>query len=103
MSRHLLPNPDGILPDAKIVIGWDRPMATYFLQIWPPGEAQAASVWLGLVLRQFYDLDDFLPVLEEYGITASDALIVELFLDRDLGRSNVVTDWRSGHPVQIAP
>jgi hypothetical protein len=103
VSRHLLPGPEGSEPGTQTVVGWDRPMATYFLQIWPPGQPHAATVWLGLMPGQFYGLDDFLPLLAEHGITVSDALITELFLDRDLGRSNVVTDWRSGRPVQIAP
>lgn len=105
MSRHLLPSPDGVVPGAKVVVGWDPPLATYFLQIWPPDQPEAASVWLGLTHGRFNDLDDFLEVLAEYGVSVHEDLMVELFLDRDLRRSNanVATDWRTGQPVRIVP
>lgn len=101
MSRHLILSPAGTVPGTQTVVGWDRPLSTFFLLIQPPSESDAEQVWAGLSFGEFYDLDDFMPVLARHGIVLPDRLVVALFMDRDMGLSNVVTDWRSGVPLPV--
>ncbi|MBS2550493.1 hypothetical protein KGQ19_26840 [Catenulispora sp. NL8] len=102
MSRHLLPNPDGAEPGTETVAGWDQPMKTYFLMINPPSGSDTEPVWLGRDQGEFYTLEPFIQALAKHGVRLVDTLFAELYFDRDLGRSNTVTDWRSGEPVQLA-
>ncbi|GAA2019036.1 hypothetical protein GCM10009839_14220 [Catenulispora yoronensis] len=100
MSRHLIPNPADFVSGTETVVGWDRPLSTFFLLIRPPEESDGDQVWLGLAAGEFYELDRFLPVLARHGIVLPDRLVLALFMDRDLGRASV-TDWRSGVPVPV--
>jgi len=102
LSRHLLPNPDGADPGTETVAGWDQPMRTYYLMVNPPGGSENEPVWLGQEHGEFYTLDPFVQALITHGVRVPDALYAELYFDRDMGRSNTVTDWRTGSPVQLA-
>lgn len=102
MSRHLLPSAAGSEPGTETVAGWDQRLHTYFLQINPPSNSDAVPVLLGTDFDEFYDPDDFLDVLTQHGIATPDKLIAVLYWDRDLGRMNVITDWRSGDPVNVS-
>lgn len=52
MSRHIL-TPKDPTTTTWVVVGWDRPLATYYAQVWPAGD-DAPAVWLG-ALEQITD------------------------------------------------
>lgn len=65
MSRHEF---TGNRPNLQIVVGWDRPLDTYFAQVWDGGELEEGNLllWLGADLERV-EIDDLAAELAPFG------------------------------------
>lgn len=74
MSRHeLKPKPDQ--PSViKAVIGWDRPLQTFFAQVFTPTEAEEgeATIWLGTEPGELASPEAAIAVVAPYAIIPDD-------------------------------
>ncbi len=84
MSRHGIP---GRAAGTQVVVGWDHPLLTYFVQVHQEGldADENPVVWLGASYRELYDLDDLKRAIRPYADLPAD-LAVTLYADRDEGR-----------------
>lgn len=87
MSRHEIPARD---PAHKIIVGWDHPMQTFFMQVIDrkkedAGEDEKFAAWHGCSLREIYEVDDLRRALRRYG-DLSASMGATLYGDKDEGR-----------------
>lgn len=59
MSRHEIPARD---PAHKVIVGWDHPLLTYFVQVIDRAKEDAGDddkfvLWAGTAPREIYDED----------------------------------------------
>ncbi len=81
MSRHVIGD-----SDVELVVGWDPPLETFFVQIREPG-SDIPYQMMGGDPRQLYDLEDLVTALPwKYRRLLTPGLEVELERDRDEGR-----------------
>ncbi len=68
MTRYVLAGTEG----RPIVVGWDRPLHTYFVQVWPRGtDVEYAEgeplLWAGCFLREVNTVEDLARLVGQYG------------------------------------
>jgi hypothetical protein len=83
MSRHVFES-DG----REVVVGWDMPLMTYYLQIHLPNvdEDENPVVWYGTNPSELYTLTDLEGCLHLHSIKVPKGLEQVLYRDRDEGR-----------------
>lgn len=87
MSRHEIPARD---PAHKIIVGWDHPLQTFFLQVIDrkkeaAGKDEKFVRWLGCSLREIYEVDQLRQRLARYAELTPD-MGATLYGDKDEGR-----------------
>lgn len=80
MSRHLL---DALDPELVVWVGWDPPLATFFLQVEPPGgvDGDGLVCWLGTDWGEIDDAAEVVARLSEWAEVPDD-LVERLEWDR---------------------
>ncbi len=77
MSRYTIPSFD---PVFQIVIGWDRPMRTYFAQVLDtakqPGDDGFARVWAGGTCDEIQTPEALRPLIAAYGDITDEMLSI---------------------------
>jgi hypothetical protein len=68
MSRHEIP---GFSPANKVIVGWDNPMQTFFMQVIDrkkenAGKDEKFVSWRGTALREIYEVEDLRRRLSPY-------------------------------------
>lgn len=87
MSRHDIPARD---PAHKIIVGWDHPLQTFFMQV-IDRELEAAGQddkfvsWRGTRVREIYEVDDLRRRLSRYAELTPE-MGATLYGDKDEGR-----------------
>ena len=67
----------------QVIVGWDRPMSTFFAQVWDVPEASSHHeegnllLWLGTSFREVDEVDDLAEAVEPF-VTLPEALISKL-------------------------
>ena len=76
MSRYTF---SGNQPHLRIVVGWDRPLRTYFAQVWDGGElgAGALVLWAGAGPDRVQTVEDLADLLAPHG-EIPDAVVAQL-------------------------
>lgn len=87
MSRHEI---SAVNPALKIIVGWDHPMMTFFIQVInrekeDKGYDDKHVYWAGLKLREIYEVEDLVRHARPYG-NISYELRTTLYGDKDEGR-----------------
>jgi hypothetical protein len=87
MSRHEIPARD---PRHKIIIGWDHPLQTFFMQVIDRAledadEDEKFVSWLGCSPREIYEIDDLRRRLSRFAELSPDMGAI-LYGDKDEGR-----------------
>ena len=96
MSRHTIASAQG-----HLVVGWDRPLKQFFIQVWVKGESEdSVEDEESLELEEAVENDDPDEVLEgikEFGAIAPSGLRERLMLESSGWlESNFAHDWRNG-------
>jgi hypothetical protein len=65
MSRHPVAIARGADIDRNAVVGFDRPLTTFFVQAFPDAEEEGFAVWLGYRLAEFPTLSSLLLVIDK--------------------------------------
>lgn len=86
MSRHEIEARD---PRHRIVVGWDHPLRTFFVQVIDRAEQQRGGDdymihWVGGSLRELYEVDDLRRAIARYGDLTAE-LAATLYGDKDEG------------------
>lgn len=84
MSRHEIPAVH------KIVVGWDHPLQTFFVQVIDraredAGEDEKFVLWSGCTFREIYEVDQLARIVSRYG-KLTPAMGAVLYGDKDEGR-----------------
>lgn len=87
MSRHEIPARD---PRHKIIVGWDHPMQTFFLQVIDrqledDGADEKFIRWEGCSLREIYEVDQLGRRMARYADLTAE-MGTTLYGDKDEGR-----------------
>lgn len=87
MSRHEIPARN---PTHKIIVGWDPPLQTFFMQVIDrlseeAGEDDKFVNWLGTDLREIYEVDQLRQRLQRYADLTPE-MGATLYGDKDEGR-----------------
>lgn len=87
MSRHEIPARD---PAHKIIVGWDHPLQTYFMQVIDrkleaEGYDDKFVSWRGTRVRELYEVDDLRRRLARYA-ELTPQMGATLYGDKDEGR-----------------
>jgi len=71
MSRYEF---TGNQPNLRIVVGWDRPLQTYFAQVWDGGELEPGDLllWAGAGPEPVPTVEDLAALLAPYGSIPGD-------------------------------
>lgn len=80
MSRH-----DFEDDRVRLTIGWDAPLATFFLQVWTGEEADeddGPAIWLGTNYAEAPSPDPLIAVARRHVPALPDAMIRQLFVDQ---------------------
>ncbi|MFO0840866.1 MAG: hypothetical protein U0797_00515 [Gemmataceae bacterium] len=78
-SRYRL---KGNSPSVTVVLGWDRPLSTYFAQVWDVPERAghheegALLLWAGCGWQELPDTNDLVDILEPHAAVPRDLLDV---------------------------
>lgn len=81
MSRHTI---CGREPHVKIVLGWDPPLSTYFVQVWDGRKDGEGSLlrWTGCMPCEVPSVEDLAESLTDY-VTLDAGLREQLARDRE--------------------
>jgi hypothetical protein len=87
MSRHEIPARN---PAHKIIVGWDHPLQTFFMQVIDRKKEAAGRddkfvAWRGCEPREIYHVEDLRRYLRPYA-ELSPAMGATLYGDKDEGR-----------------
>ena len=89
MSRHEI---TAVNPNHKIIIGWDHPMMTFFIQVINRKIEDAGDIddekfvyWAGLKPREIYEIEDLVRHARPYANIPYE-LRSTLYGDKDEGR-----------------
>lgn len=87
MSRHDIPARD---PAHKIIVGWDQPLLTFFMQVIDrkkeaAGEDEKFVSWLGCSFGEIYEVDHLRRRLARYADLTPE-MGATLYGDKDEGR-----------------
>lgn len=83
----------------QVMIGWDRPLKGYFLNVYltnvPEDEDDLLFTNLELPPAESHpkSVDPFIAVLTDFGISVPDTVVQDLVADKDLNRGNVMTTY----------
>lgn len=80
MSRHEFEQ-DGV----RVAIGWDRPLATFFLEVWTGAEADeddGPSIWLGASYGEAPTPDPLIVVARRHLPSLPDTIGRQLHVDQ---------------------
>ena len=84
MSRHLIATTQG-----HLIVGWDRPLQYFFIQVWVNGEVEDAV--------ENDDLDEVIEGIKAFGAVAPSELRERLMLESSgWVETNFYHDWRTG-------
>lgn len=92
MSRHTC-NTQHEGRDAQVILGYDRPLGGFYMQVWVDGGGgplYASLADMDLVGGHAPDLDVFVKKLEEMGIAVPQTMIDEVRRDAEHGAGNRV-------------
>src|SRR4051794_11726297 len=85
MSRYTF---EGKEVDIEIVVGWDNPLQTFFVQVWNQEESKdpycgidEPAFWAGATTGEVRTLEDLLDLVESYGAVPDEVV-------RDLQRDH---------------
>lgn len=81
MSRHIA----STSAEKTVVVGWDNPMQTFFLQVWEPEVTEEAPTYSrGDLPRAVPTVEDLNTAMDDAGLTGlTDDLILKLRRDHD--------------------
>jgi hypothetical protein len=87
MSRHEIPARN---PDHKVIVGWDHPMMTFFVQVIDIHKEEAGKdakfvLWKGTAPYELYEVDALAKVVARFA-DLTPAVRVMLYADKDEGR-----------------
>ena len=87
MSRHEI---RAWNPQHKIIVGWDHPLQTFFVQVIDRAKEDASEdekfvLWRGCVPRALYEVGDVARTVRRYGELTAD-MAATLYGDKDEGR-----------------
>lgn len=87
MSRHEIPAKD---PAHKVIVGWDHPLLTFFVQVIDRKKEDAGDddkfvVWRGTSLRQIYEVEQLANLAGRYAEWTAKTGST-LYGDKDEGR-----------------
>lgn len=87
MSRHEIPTRD---PSHKIIVGWDHPLLTYFVQVIDRAKEKSDPdnkllLWRGTTVRELYEVEDVRRALRKYADLTPE-MGATLYGDKDEGR-----------------
>lgn len=83
MSRHVIPH-----ERYDIVVGWDHPLQTFFVQVKSKNLAKHSGIyvlWVGCSMREIYEVDDLVRALRPYTKLGCE-LSATLYADKDEGK-----------------
>ena len=106
MSRHTL---RAVAPDRSVIVGWDRPMGTYFAHVRALDRDQDDQliVWLGGDYHEITTAEDLMEAIRPFAVIPDglqDVLEAEAREDFLAGAySNVERDWRLSVAARITP
>jgi len=71
MSRYTF---TGSQPHLRIVVGWDRPLQTYFAQVWDGGKLEQGNLllWAGAGAEPVPTVEDLAELLAPFGAIPAD-------------------------------
>lgn len=106
MSRYEL-QPKSYTPRvASVVVGWDRPLNTFFAQVFMksgvPGDEPEATIWEGTELGQIQSAAEALALIDAYADVPAD-MAARLEVDRDNSRSQADGPMQLGMKRLIFP
>lgn len=86
MSRHEIPGKD---PNHKVIVGWDHPLLTFFVQVIDRRKEQAGDdeymvLWSGTRPRELYEVDDLVREARQF-VRLSPQMRARLYGDKDEG------------------
>lgn len=87
MSRHEVA---AVNPKHKVIVGWDHPMLTFFVQVIDRRAEEAGAddkfvMWKGTRLREIYEVDHLARIAGRHADLSTD-LRATLYGDKDEGR-----------------
>lgn len=85
MSRYEVP---AINPNHKVIVGWDHPLLTFFLQVIDrkrEGTDNHLLVWRGTNRREIYEVDRLAVIARPYAILSNE-IRSTLYGDKDEGK-----------------
>jgi hypothetical protein len=87
MSRHEIPARD---PALKVIVGWDHPLLTYFVQVIDRAKEDAGYddkfvLWAGCSLREIYEIEQLARRVGRYAVLTPE-MRARLYGDKDEGR-----------------
>jgi hypothetical protein len=84
MSRHQIP---GLDPRHEVWVGWDRPLMTYFGQVYDHSRTEEENpiLWVGTNWREISGISTLARHMDPYAELSQDIRMV-LFADKDWGR-----------------
>lgn len=106
MSRYEL-QPKSYTPRvASVVVGWDRPLNTFFAQVFmtsgAPGDEPEATIWEGTEPGQLSTAAEALALVDAYADVPAD-MLSRLEADRDNSRSQADGPMQLGMKRLIFP
>lgn len=78
MSRHHVEAPNGLQAD----LGWDRPLGTYFVQVYETSPEEDMVLWAGFDRDEIATVDDLATLLEPHGVQLDPAVRLALAADQ---------------------
>jgi hypothetical protein len=87
MGRHEIPARN---PAHKIIVGWDHPLSTFFVQVIDrakeaAGEDEKFVLWLGCSALEIYEVNQLARIVGPYG-ELTGRMAAALYGDKDEGR-----------------
>lgn len=86
MSRHEVPARD---PNHKIIVGWDHPLLTFFVQVIDRRKEEAGDdyfvLWRGTSHREIYEIDALCRRARPFAELSAE-IKAKLYGDKDEGR-----------------
>jgi hypothetical protein len=89
MSRHEIP---ALNPAHKVIVGWDHPMQTFFVQVIDRAKEDAGDdeddkfvLWVGCTPRELYEVEDVRRAVRKFADLTPE-MGATLYGDKDEGR-----------------
>ncbi|OWK25712.1 hypothetical protein AJ87_07525 [Rhizobium yanglingense] len=94
MSRHPITLQSNGRSDETAIIGFDRPLRTFFLTGFPDAETEELEIWLGTCLEEFPSLQSLIEAAraQGYEITGLGTDVI-MALVKESGHKHEPTIW----------